>query len=469
MGELHSVWALVALSQFEWTGTSTGGVYAVLAAALALGLVASFSRASLMIWIVLSVLFAILVGLTKIPSLFTLALALWCAVLLKISKTISTILKRNLVRAVLIGITIPTLFGSLVIFSNLLDRISFSRVNPGLGQLSEFGRPFVTFILILSRPWLWIVIAIMVVGGRNLGVQVARHAWLATYSAVALVAGLLLELTITGQTNTYSYFSGPMYFVAGLALVSVSTAQIQHAAAATKCHILRIAMFFISGCIWGSMTFAKLIWEPSISHIANRLTPQLELLRFFASRNVVGASVLLAILVSISRSVTKSISITRSFVVASVVLTLVGLWPISIVDFTQTKDPESISLQIGNDQSRIIGDWLRNHSRPSDLVATNHLSGDRTVSEIALAVWSQREFLVLGPQIGYETDSRREAAIALSKAFVDKPTSDTCVRMRALNVKWFVVDKGQTTNSQIPLCAIKEYEYRNFSVLSLRD
>jgi hypothetical protein len=326
-------------------------------------------------------------------------------------------------------------------------------------------------VLVANQPWLWIVVGILAVKVHRLW-EHARpiDVWLSTASFLALLAGHSLELTVSGPTNTYSYFSGPMYFIAALSFVHAGSVDRRpnHERVSSQHFVsLMTVLFILFGLFWDSRAFEKLVWEPLFSYAPEHRTLQLELLRFFTNNPVTGASLILLSAIGLL-GVRKNLnSVVDSFLLSAVLLIFFSMWSVSIDDLRREVKPEVMSQQIGSVPSRVVGEWLRKHTNRDDLIATNHLYEDRTVTEIALAVWSQREFLILGPQIGYEISRRSEAAKQLSRSFINEPSADGCSHMRGLDVKWFVNDKDLTATTVLPPCATETFRFENFSVLSL--
>jgi hypothetical protein len=104
-------------------------------------------------------------------------------------------------------------------------------------------------------------------------------------------------------------------------------------------------------------------------------------------------------------------------------------------------------MMLGATDSQKVGVWLANNTRPDDLLATNHLydeTGTRTFGDdYSLAVWSQREFLVLGPKF-FAVSETAAAEIDLSLRFGENPTAGDAKNLTARGVAWFVVDTATT-------------------------
>ncbi|MFZ9730990.1 MAG: hypothetical protein ACO3CX_05095 [Ilumatobacteraceae bacterium] len=466
------IWVVVAVGRFEWTGTSTGAAYAVLAAAVVLLQLSVANSVGVRNILMVFMLFVPVLALTKLPSLFALTAAAWCLVAVIASKRFNS-LKHSRVTLLVISLAaIPGLFFGVFIFSSVLDRIHFSRVNPGLGQLSEFGIEFVIGTLILNQLWLWLGVAVLVwqISRMELSETTNSWAWLVAVAVISIASALAFELTLSGATNTYTYFSGPLYFLASLSFLA--TGVLENASNRKswnwKSSTLTVSML-AAGILWGWAPVSGSIWEYATSVLPQNMTLRVEMLKFYTSQRLFAATVIFLLAWAASSKLRRSKQLLHSFQIAVVLLAFASLQPAYSESLTAKVSAKEISEQIGSPAAIVAGTWLKEHSLKTDVIASNHYRGDRSVVDIALAVWSQREFLVLGPQIGYQVTSQSMSANRLSQSFADGPTSSTCGELLRSRVRWFIVDQDLTPNRDWSLCSTEEFEIGNFTVLSLQE
>jgi hypothetical protein len=464
-------WAVITVGRFEWTGASTAGVHAVLAAVVALGLIGIASRTSVVRSVLLLALFLGIITLTKAPSVFAFAIAVWTLFIVLVLVKI----RSRTLQQVLLGIGVATLllalFSSIKVFSLVSDRIFFARVNPGLGQLSEFGRAFVTVTLILSQPWLWFAVVWVTWGVvKHQRFVRAPERWTILMTVVSLPVATVLELTLSGSTNTYTYFSDTMFFLSSLSflLLAESRPSDTESPATRVAYRLLATLLVVSGLVWGSRPFGEVFWGLLSDSTSGSMRLRLELLRFFTSNRITGALIVSLLCLVVGSALKRSIPISKSLLTASVLIGFFGLQPSTTRSFAHDLPSLEVQQVIGAPDAIEVGNWLKENSARGDLVATNHLTGDRSVLDYSLAVWSQREFLVLGPGIGYETTPQSVEAIRISRAFADQPNEMNCAELRELGVDWFIVDKRQTTARDWRVCTNEAFESGNFMVLALR-
>jgi hypothetical protein len=162
-----------------------------------------------------------------------------------------------------------------------------------------------------------------------------------------------------------------------------------------------------------------------------------------------------------------------SILFTSVVLTMVQYSESSQKDFQRLRTTEEIALFYGSPDIRAVGRWIKENSTPTEKIATNSLEGildgvfQGSNSDYALAVWSEREFLVLGPQLGGVTDDTA-IRVSYSLAFADSPSSRSCQNLLDQGVGWFVVDLKLTNVRNWHVCADVAFQAGDFRVLRLR-
>jgi hypothetical protein len=467
------IWAVVAVGKFEWTGTSTGGVYAVLAAVVALALSTDVARMSPIRLTALVFAFSSVVVLTKLPSIFALMLSFLILLIELVTgqagrSTLSRYLKT-------VGLTVSGPFVLLAVWifgNNTEGRIRLTTTNPGLGQLAFTGRSFIAATLILNQLWLWTFVGIAVWQRIRAHRHTSlRSSWLVATSAVSLLCALVLEMSLSGATNTYTYFSGPLYFFASLSLLVVGS-QIKTELIFRPLTLILTGTFVASGLLWNVSGVSSSFWNllGQVLDIDN-LT-RIELLKFYTSDGRFGLVLLAAMMLAFF--FTTGRTPTRTLVSLTLALTVVTMYELrhDFKDSYQTKvSSVEISSNLGSDSQREIGEWFRNNSDTRAVIGTNFLFDETggSVSDYALAAWSQREFLVLGPQLGYGTTPARSEAFALSRSFANESSDLNCSRLVSRGVRWFLIDERLTLNRNWPKCAEQVYRVEHFVILKLSE
>jgi len=477
------VWAIVSIGQWDWAGTSTAGVYAVLAAFIATALCSlsdsdrvNFGSA------IFVMLFLPIIALTKLPSVFSFAVALLTAVLLLARQNIAHLGLRRLVFYIGWSCMIPLILAGVALLGRIAGTtegtalFKFTRLNPDLGQLSLFGAPFVTTILVLNHIWLWIIVSSAITRSSWRNDLSWGSRWLALTSPICLLLGLLFGVFLDGSSNSYTYFTGPMYFLSSLGLAVVEKHKAQDVRVWVKGKSLLMATAMVTaGLLWSYAPISEMIWDFTAYLSGTNSSLRIEILRFFTSDRRFGVS-LLALVLFVSFGLTRPIRrirapIFHSLLASLVVVALVNLGTHYLTDIQRELGYSEIEETIGPRSVRKVGDWLRENTRGSELMATNYqLSEDSFGYEgYPLATWSQREFLVLG----FPTPESRKAGqlwTLASKAvssFATDANRESCNQLKQLKVRWFIVDLDNTRNQNWSACSTVAFSSQNFMVLDL--
>jgi len=470
MWALLPAWFVLAMGRFDWTGTSTGGAYSTIAALVLVAVVAVQSRSQFVKSIVMLFLFTLIVALTKLPSVFTIiTLGLTYLSTLAASQCRHFLTRRM---AIVLGslVTIPIVVAGVWTFGKLLDeRIRFVSMNPALGQLSALGRSFAGPVLVLNQLWLWIVLGALVASIFRSQQRSSEIGWLTSFATTSLGLGLIFELSLTGGTNNHTYFSNTMYFVASFAallLPSRSTSPQKEKQLSSTAFVVTVLLI---GLTWIFDDIAVTAWRFVLNPLADSPELKIELLRFFTLDSRFGAvigSVMAGVV--FSRALQRETIISMSML-GLVCLTFLNLIDQSYTDYSRRVPSSEVEAYFGSEDEIRVGLWLKQNSDASDLIATNLLYGDNggSVSDLALAVWSEREFFVLGPSLGYRSSRARTDAILLSTEFAKTPTAELCGELISRSVDWFVVDRSTVDSVEWPKCARPRYSYEQLTVLSL--
>ena len=471
-GSILLAWAVVAVGRFSWAGTSTGGVYALLAAAMLLGMMALEIRAHWSRKALLGSLVVVAIALTKFPSVFAVFLVSLTAVSVLGTQAIKNRRLGRVARWIGLALATQMIFATLWMTSHLLgERFAIASINPGLGQLSTLGLPFAAFTLVVNQLWLWISVLLFVFESRKAGISrdMGSH-WLTPTFALAVFAGLLCELFISSNADNYMYFSGPLYFTASLSLLYLNLGNQAVVSLQSKLRSQLVVMpFLIAGWLWGLTEVNRSTWSTALELVSLSPDTKVEVLTFFTADRRVGAAVVAGALALIGITRRRRANWVGAWAMALILLAMVHLLPQSISEFRRGLPASEIDEYFGTEQERAVGTWLRSNTDSSDIVATNHGFGKRSPSlaDLAMATWSDRQFLVLGPYFGSNLTSERAGAEQLSVRFADEPSRERCTDLRESGVSWFVVDTSLTDTRDWSICTRQTFASGEFLVLEI--
>jgi hypothetical protein len=148
------------------------------------------------------------------------------------------------------------------------------------------------------------------------------------------------------------------------------------------------------------------------------------------------------------------------------------LQPLSIEKLSTKRG--DLNFYLGPPDSEKVGRFLKAVTPIDAKVATNFLFAkgpDESESDFSLSVWSEREFLVLGPRFArvLSEPSDVDAAVSLCLGFADLPNQKILEKLKSMNISWFVVDLMATSNRNWQPFASVVYRTDRFWVLRLRD
>jgi hypothetical protein len=128
---------------------------------------------------------------------------------------------------------------------------------------------------------------------------------------------------------------------------------------------------------------------------------------------------------------------------------------------------------LGPTESLIVGDWLRHNTDSTDLVATNYIINKegKPIEDYSLGVWSQRSFLVLGPEMFKVSFYFGEGSVKAREVLSFSNTADSLSAKQLLRygVKWFIIDTTLTDRRNWAPYAERVFNSGKFIVLRLRD
>ena len=473
------VTALVSVNRLDWSGTSTGGAYAVLAATIFLiAIWSNEALPNLRFFIVLGLLMSVL-ALTKFPSVFAAILVFSFAVVAKTTTGTQRFRKRNLIYAT------ATLLvaGFLLVLVNLAGQISgdafqITRINPALGQLSLFGKDFAGVALILKQLWIWVIVLYLFLLSFQIRGNHRNHLWLNWTSFTAAVLGLIFELIISANSDNYLYFAGPQYYVATLALASpllqssgLEVAEANEPRVRRRQNLL-LGIVVLSGALWTHGQFIQGFWNTVEKTVFDGTNLKIQLLKFASSDSRLAVGVVgVLILIGAAMRGRSFRYIPTTLPIALTMLTFVNMGIGSWRSYQIQPADSAVESLLGTKSVRDVGEWLTKNSQSTDLVATNSVS-DRDgglASDFSLAVWSNREFLILGPRFFLGSAVERDRALDLSQGFAEHPTPTSCNSLLENEVKWFIIDRRLTRQSDWSICGIEKLRTPDFIVLSITD
>lgn len=465
-------WTVVALHRLDWSGTSTSGIYAVIAAVTAavvleLSTTNSFGRRVALYGVGL-----LIIALTKLPSLFAVFIAFTLIEVWNSSRRTSQVKRLLLLVPAPFAVT-ALVTAAISVTGSVIGGWNLVSVNPNLGQLSEFGPSFAATGLLLQKLWIWVPVLVAVLWAMQRSLQPPKHIvrGLAYFAIPLLFMALVSDVRIFGNANTAEYFSGPMYFLGSFVLLPLIP---QPATLPIKARMRAVVLIcsitlFAAGYFWVRLDFAVEVWNFIGVQTFQWNGLKVVLLQWVSADG--RFAIALVFLVSMLFGF-WSINWRWAFVAAALfalsAFTLYGYVDFSRGELTRERSIDELASIIGSNEIQDVGVWLKNNTGPASLIATNHIVGPNggELGDYSLSVWSDRTFLVLGPRFGGQL-LVKERAVKLSLSFADHPTREVCRALSAQGVQWFVIDLRLTRTPSWKTCATTAYESENFLVLRL--
>ena len=457
------VWVIAANIKPDWSGTSTGGAIAVLTALVSLVIVGCDEKCRVR-RIVVYGLFGLILALTKLTSLLVITpYIIGIEILRNRDGTVSGSLRQKFALAgVLSGLAVIL---TLEPFGKVVDGFSVSW--PWSANAHERWRIFETLVAGAIQN-VWIVALILVAWsltskGSPSALQTYRNTTLLGLSMLWPLTVLLPGLvTGTSKANLHEYLTLPTSLLVALSLLPVSphlsgAATLSHRRIVIGSTASATLLLLVANLVGQSLTMQSSLPKSVIHQITDIrvISTLVFLILILRSRrlNFAGNTVPIAIVL--------------------IVLTLAGSQPSigQIMDkgTRPIRPMDELNSLLGSQPSQQIGRWLKTHTAAGDLIATNALldSGSGHISDdYSLAMWSDREFLVLGPKFFNMAEKQRDA-VELSINFGCCPTEESWNGLKDLGVTWFVVDTQLTSNRSWRPFAATVFMNNRFQVLRI--
>jgi hypothetical protein len=338
--------------------------------------------------------------------------------------------------------------------SKVVGGFAISEVNLGLGQIAAYGPGFAYLLVSLQRFWLIAPIAI-VLGlslGKKVGPQPPINLFVLSLVPIALL-GVLMDVIMTGPTNVFEYFSGPMYFVSSLALMGAGSSDIATLQPSKKRLTFPLVAVCLAtfGYVWVRLNLAEKLWRQIGTQLFEWDGVKVALLQYVTFDSRIGAAAVTIVILSTTTRV-KGFSpnlVMGSLLVTLSILTLYGSRNSAVSEFQRERQPAEIDANTGAPDFVTVGKWLASNSRVSDLVATNYMLSTNngvSYSDYGLAALSEREYLLVGVfQKWFDPESLlHNTALNTVISFSTSPTWQLTENLQDFGVNWIVVDQTLT-------------------------
>ena len=451
------VLAIIAINRMDWSGTSTAGVYAVLAAITALLPMIVNHPPTLFRRLVVYAVFFPIISFTKLPSVFAACTVIAIAELILLGKS-----KQD---PRIFGTTsIALVVGSLIFLliyplGKLIGSFTFAMYNPSLGSIAEIGFLGAIFALVLLKSPILIggLLSLRASDGAR---KANSHGQFISMLLPLITFGWFADAAILSYGNSHEYFSGPYYFAASLSLIAVLTST-QHLPVLQQNTWALTAILLVGGYI-GAATLARM---PALN------VRGFDTFRLLLTESVVVQALLISVIFVVLPRVRQfpPASFAVTSLIALTLLTVTYRSGDALAALSSRSTPSEASVTQQKSESQVIGEWLRSQTDAKATIATNHLfiPGSQTLSgDYSLAAHSQRTFLVLGPIFPGET-AASIAAVELSREFAISPTVSNRDQLLGLGVDYFVIDLASTpVRSWGDLASVK-FQTISFWILQL--
>jgi len=460
------VWVLVSGIRLDWAAPSTAGALAVLASTVAVTLLILRHLPPVRSRMCLYLILVATMTFTKLPSALTLpALLLGTEILL--SRQQRLVARPQLYAMTAVSVAALCTVALLEPLSAVLGDFTVRWTIFEGGSITS-GLPFSLVSPLSQHFWLSVAITVAwIVTSRTKQERGLPVNEILLLSLTPLFLGGLIANAVipnSDKSNVQEYFSTPNYFLAALSIVLLG-ARLPRSIERTRWRRVGAVCSAIFACVIGVELIAQKFDlpapfnEPSVMgllkdgrSLTGIVVVAALLLRWTQVR--LEPSILVVLLLAVSLVEPGSTTVSQ--------LVDKGVRP--------TLPATELVSYLGDQESRVVGNWLRQNTDNDDLVATNSLFvvprsriyGD----DYSLAMWSRREFLVLGPKFFGAAETASDE-IGLSIRFAAEPTEADFDSLRKRGVRWFIIDTLETDRSTWEPFATVEFKTERFVVLRL--
>ena len=433
-------WGLLGAFRLDWAGTSTVAGIVVLSSFLSLLVVVVGSDQTPWRRLLFYVIFAFITLLSKAPSVLALG------VLVISTETILFTRHRQSEHRFVKVIGVVVLASAITIailplFSSVAGGFSIAWGEQRGDELSRRGLVITLLTLTGRNGWNIGLIAVAWMISRRADGNSRTEAHLLTLSLFpAVVVAVVMDALVVGVGNTNEYFSRPFLFISLFPLLVIGSVVSQPHERTNTARRTGIFILTVSGAILSAFVSKRLTLPVPLNSVV--------IGDLLADSRVLLCLLLLCALISRYSGLlptTPVISATLSILVG-----IVGVAPtvVRLVDegVRPTISDVETNVLVGPPDARTAALWLKDNSEVSDIVATNYLRDKKGKldNDYSLAAWSQREFLVLGPSLAFDSALTVEA-VSISEEFALKPSSELAEHLRTRGVRWYIVDLDKTT------------------------
>jgi len=441
------LWLLIASVQPDWSAPSTGGALSVIAAVVACSLLLLDIHPNHWRRFLLYSMTAFVVTFTKLPTALTLfSVFLATEVLLAKPRVLHARGQRAVITTVAVAGVLTVLL--LQPLSWVLSDLTVQWFRPP-GQSLTSGLLRSAFVSLVSNIWIPVLGGVSWLCFKHNERSLTRSPKeLLIFALVPLfVIGAVMSAVIpsTEKANVHEYFSKPNFFLAALPVLLLGVF-LEGNAQAPRWRQQVLAWLALLSIVSVWLIAVRIVALPGLLNKASFR----ELLN--DGRVLFGVVVLSFLLIRTRRQQ----PLTKLPILTLLVLSLGSTVVQPLVDLASSgrrpeRPADEIVSNLGPPDSKAVGTWLRENTPTDDLIATNSLflepSSQVFGDDYSLAMWSRREFLVLGPKFFGVIETAPER-VELGVRFAREPTARDADALSDFGVRWFVIDLTATPHRE---------------------
>jgi uncharacterized membrane protein YhaH (DUF805 family) len=300
-----------------------------------------------------------------------------------------------------------------------------------------------------------LIAAFVLVAAGQLEGQNAKKLRFAVVSVIPVLALIpSIELSIWANGTDYLYFSRPILLVFNLYLLHI----LLHKMSGNTPRFILSSKSSLPGlAIVIAIVAVVLLWKRN----------------FFAASLISLVLVISSALFPQTRQNKFGIRALGGVCLAIVTVTSLNSSRSAIISLSSDASYENAVSFLGPTESLVVGDWLRRNTDSTDLVTTNYIVNKegKPIADYSLGVWSQRSFLVLGPEMFKVSFYFGEGSIKASEvsSFSNNADSLSAQHLLRYGVKWFITDTTLTERRNWAPYAERVFDSVKFIVLRLLD